>query len=160
MKGTIVPALLIGLISASAFGQDQLGIGLIGGEPTGLSVKYWLDEEHAVDAAAAWSFWDGDGFQLHADYLWHNFDLLGSVAACDMLPVYCGVGARLKFWDDNGKRDDDRHTAFGIRVPVGISYLFDGAPFDIFAEIVPILDVAPDIELNLNIAVGLRFYVK
>ena len=160
MRCKIVLTVLIGLISTSAFAQDRLGIGLIVGEPTGLSVKYWLDEEHAIDGAAAWSFWDEDGFQLHADYLWHNFDLLGSAAACDTLPVYYGVGARLKFWDDNGKHDDDGHTAFGIRVPVGISYLFDNAPFDVFAEIVPILDFAPDIDLDLNIAVGLRFYVK
>jgi hypothetical protein len=160
MKCKVVLAVLIGLIPASAFAQDQLGIGLIVGEPTGLSAKYWLDEEHAIDAAAAWSFWDGDGLQLHADYLWHNFDLLGSIAACDMLPVYYGVGARLKFRDNDCRHNNDGDTVFGIRVPVGISYLFDGAPFDVFAEIVPILDFAPDVDLHLNIAVGLRFYVK
>jgi hypothetical protein len=160
MKCKIILAVLTGLISASGFAQDQLGIGLIVGEPTGLSVKYWLDEEHAVDAAAGWSFWGGDGFQLHADYLWHNFDLLGSAAGCDMLPVYYGVGARLKLRDNDCRHDDNGDTAFGIRVPVGISYLFDGAPFDVFAEIVPILDFTPDVDLHLNIAVGLRFYVK
>jgi hypothetical protein len=157
----MIIAVLIGLISASTLAQDKLGIGLIVGEPTGLSVKYWLDEEHAIDGAAAWSFWDGDGFQLHADYLWHNCDLLDEPGGLDgKLPVYFGVGARLKFRDDNGRRDDDGDTTFGIRVPVGISYLFDGKPFDLFAEIAPILDLTPDVELNFSIAVGMRFYVK
>ena len=161
MKCKMIIAVLIGLISTSALAQDKLGIGLIVGEPTGLSVKYWLDEEHAIDGAAAWSFWDGDGFQLHADYLWHNFDLLDEPSGLEgKLPVYFGVGARLKFRDDNGRRGDDDDAVFGIRVPVGISYLFDGKPFDLFAEIAPVLDLVPDFDLNFSLAVGMRFYVK
>ena len=161
MKCKMIIAVLIGLISASTLAQDKLGIGLIVGEPTGLSVKYWLDEEHAIDGAAAWSFWDGDGFQLHADYLWHNFDLLDEPSGLEgKLPVYFGVGARLKFRDDNGRRGDDDDAVFGIRVPVGISYLFDGKPFDLFAEIAPVLDLVPDFDLNFSLAVGMRFYVK
>jgi hypothetical protein len=164
MKGKIAVTLLLGLMSTCAFAQNeekQLGIGLILGEPTGLSVKYWLDEEHAVDGGVAWSFWDGDGFQLHSDFLWHNFDLLDDPGGVDgKLPVYLGVGARLKFRDDEGRHHDDNDTVFGIRVPLGVSYLFDGKPIDLFAEIAPILDLTPDIELNFSLALGVRFYVK
>jgi hypothetical protein len=160
MKSKIAVAILAGLISTCAFAQDKLGIGLIVGEPTGLSVKYWLDDEHAVDGGAAWSFWDGDGFELHSDFLWHNFDLLDEAGGMEgKLPVYYGVGARLKFRDDDGRHDDDE-TVFGIRAPLGISYIFDGKPFDLFAEIAPILDLAPDVELNVSLAVGLRFYIQ
>ncbi len=161
MKRMTMLVALIGMISTCAFAQDQLGLGLIVGEPTGLAVKYWLDEEHAIDGGVAWSFWDEDGFQLHADYLWHFFELLQPEEASGKLPVYFGVGARLKFQEDNGRHDDDDgNTVFGIRVPVGISYLFDGKPFDVFAEIAPILDLSPDVELNFSLAVGMRFYVK
>jgi hypothetical protein len=160
MKWKIAVAILTGLISTCAFAQDKLGLGVILGEPTGFSVKYWLDEEHAIDGAAAWSFWDGDGFQLQGDYLWHNFDLLENPGGVNgKLPVYFGVGARLKFRDGEGRHDDD-DTVFGIRAPFGISYLFDGEPFDLFAEVAPILDLAPDVELNVSLAVGMRFYVK
>jgi hypothetical protein len=160
MKWKIAAAILMGLISTCAFAQDKLGLGLIVGEPTGFSVKYWLDEEHAIDGAAAWSFWDGDGFQLQGDYLWHNFDLLDAPGgAAGKLPVYYGVGARLKFRDDEGRHDDD-DAIFGIRAPLGISYLFDGEPFDLFAEVAPILDLSPDVELNVSLAVGMRVYVK
>ena len=155
-----VIAIVVATVSATACAVDGLGVGVIAGEPTGLSLKYWLDDEHAIDGAAAWSFWDHDGFQLHADYLWHNFELLDSVEASGKLPVYYGVGARLKFTEDEGRHDDDDHTAFGIRVPVGVSYLFDGKPFDVFAELAPIVDLVPDFELNFSIAVGMRFYVK
>lgn len=161
MKHKIAVVILVGLISTCAFAQDKLGLGFILGEPTGFTVKYWLNEEHAIDGAAAWSFWDGDGFQLHSDFLWHNFDLLADAAGEDgKLPVYFGAGARLKFREDEGRRGDDDHTVFGIRAPVGISYLFDGKPFDLFAEVAPILDLAPDVELNVSLAVGMHFYVK
>jgi hypothetical protein len=160
MKCKIAVMVLAGLMAASALAQDRLGLGVIAGEPTGLSAKYWLDEEHAIDAAAAWSFWDGCGFELHSDFLWHDFDLLGSSAASDCLPLYCGVGARLKFRDDECDHHDNHDTVFGLRVPVGISYLFDGAPIDVFAEIAPIVDLTPHLELNFSVAVGVRFYLK
>ncbi|MBP2681688.1 MAG: hypothetical protein H6Q78_1551, partial [Candidatus Krumholzibacteriota bacterium] len=44
------------------------------------------------------------------------------------------------------------------RVPVGLTYIFDGAPLDIFFEIVPILDLIPDTEFDANAAIGIRFY--
>jgi hypothetical protein len=74
------------------------------------------------------------------------------------MPVYYGIGARLKFKDDEGRGRNEDDAIFGIRVPVGITYLFDDAPLDLFFEIVPVLDLAPDVELDINAAVGLRFY--
>lgn len=153
-----VMAVVLAMASGSLCATDGLGVGVIVGEPTGLSLKYWLDDTHAIDGAAAWSFWDNDGFQLHADYLWHNFDLIDSGSASGKLPVYCGVGARLKFEDNEGRHDGD--TVFGIRVPLGISYLFGDTPVDIFAEVVPVLDLSPDVDLDLNLAIGLRFYIE
>ncbi len=157
LKSILIPALLA-TVSANGFAEDRFGLGVIVGEPTGLSLKYWLDDDHAIDGAAAWSFSGNDSFQLHADYLWHNYDLIDSGTLSGKLPVYYGVGARLKFKDDDRHHDDD--AAFGIRVPLGISYLFADAPFDLFAEIVPILDLTPDTDLELNAAIGVRFYFK
>ena len=65
--------LLLSVASANACTQDDFGIGIILGEPTGLSLKYWLDEERAIDGAAAWSYSENDSFQLHGDYLIHNY---------------------------------------------------------------------------------------
>ncbi|MCU0915647.1 MAG: DUF3996 domain-containing protein [Planctomycetes bacterium] len=160
MKHQTTLTVVLVFMGTSAFAQDQLGLGLILGEPTGLSVKYWLDDEHAIDGAAGWSFWDDDGFQLHADYLWHNYELLDLGETEGRVPVYYGLGARLKFEnDDNRGRGDDDDTVFGIRAPLGITYRFANEPLDLFAEIVPVLDLTPDVELNLNLAVGIRIYV-
>jgi Protein of unknown function (DUF3996) len=146
--------LLLAVSSASARTQGNFGLGVIAGEPTGLSLKYWLDDERAIDGAVAWSFAENNSLQLHTDYLIHNYDLFN----LHELPVYYGLGARFKFKDSDGSGRNRDDAIFGIRIPLGITYLFDEAPLDLFFEIVPVLDLTPDSRLDLNAAVGLRFY--
>ena len=146
--------LLLAVTSANARTQDDFGIGAILGEPTGLSLKYWLDGERAVDGAAAWSYSENDSFQLHGDYLIHNYELFES----EKVPAYYGIGARLKLKDDDGNGRNEHHPMFGIRVPLGVTYLFEEAPFDMFFEVVPILDLSPEVELDINAAIGFRYY--
>ena len=50
--------------------------------------------------------------------------------------------------------DDD----IGIRIPIGLSYMFGDDPFDIFVEVVPILDLVPDTDFDLNAAIGFRWF--
>ena len=140
-----VAALMV--FAGSAAAQGNFGLGIILGEPTGVSGKLWLTDRTAVDMAAAWSFSDEEAFHLHADYLLHNFDLIS--VSQGRLPIHFGVGARVKFEDE---------SKLGVRVPVGLTYIFDGAPLDIFFEIVPILDLIPDTEFDANAAIGIRFY--
>ena len=139
------------LLATSAHGQG-FGVGIIAGNPTGLSVKKWLENGNAIDGAAAWSF-EGDGaVQLHADYLWHHH----LAALPERMPLYCGVGGRLAIEDDGRRHNGD--TRAGVRIPLGVTYLFEAAPLDIFVEVVPTLDVAPRTDLELDAAIGLRFY--
>ncbi|HER43429.1 MAG TPA: hypothetical protein ENO08_03110 [Candidatus Eisenbacteria bacterium] len=122
---------------------------MIVGEPTGLSAKMWTTESTGFDLGLAWS-WSGDGhFHIHADYLFHNFGLFD--VSKGMLPFYVGIGGRMLFRDD----DDDN---IGVRIPVGIEYYFEGAPVAVFGEVVPILDLAPSTDFELNGGLGVRFY--
>lgn len=151
-------ALCLLLAAGAARAQDDFGIGVILAEPTGLSAKLWLNENEAIDAAAAWSFSDYSSFQFHADYLMHRFDLFRNVDTTVGRPaLYFGAGGRLKLGEDNG-RGNDADDRLGVRVPVGMTYLFAQAPFDVFGEVVPVLDIAPDTELDFNAAIGGRFY--
>lgn len=148
---------------SGASAEDGFGIGIIVGEPTGISVKKWISQDRAIDAAAAWSFSDDESFQLHADYLIHKFGILKTNASTGRLPVYFGVGARVKFEDEDDHwrgHDDDDDVVVGVRIPFGISYILAKEPVDFFAEIVPILDVAPDTDFDLNAAIGARFYFR
>jgi len=153
------------LAPSGANAEDGFGIGVILGEPTGISVKKWISGDRAIDAAAAWSFSDNESFQFHADYLIHKFGILKTNAAMGRLPIYFGVGARVKMEEDDddhwkGHDNNDEDLLIGVRIPFGISYILLKEPVDFFAEIVPILDVAPDTDFDLNAAIGARFYFR
>ena len=141
--------ILFSLIFISSINAQSngIGVGLIVGEPTGISGKYWTGSTTAFDAALAWSFVDENAFQIHADYLFHNIRLI-SVSE-GKLPFYYGIGARLKTAND---------IKLGVRVPLGLAYLFQNVPIDIFIEVVPILDVIPKTDFQINAALGARYF--
>lgn len=127
----------------------RLGVGVLLGEPTGVSVKYFLNEAIAVDGGFGWSFHNETDPHLHADLLWHKFDLISVPEG--QLPVYVGIGGRVKFRDN----DDDR---VGFRLPIGVSYIFEDLPMDVFAEVAPIIDFTPSTRGGFNIGVGVRWW--
>jgi hypothetical protein len=128
--------------------QDRkLGLGFILGEPTGLSLKKWIGDTVAIDGSASWSFGRKSALQLHADYLLHIFNLIK--VGKGKLPLYYGLGVRVKFEDD---------SKAGIRFPLGINYIFENEPLDIFFEVAPIINLAPSTEFDLNGAIGIRYF--
>ena len=136
------------MLSFSLKGQDTgLGIGIILGEPTGLSAKLWTSQEMALDAGMAWSF-SGIGYlRVHADLLWHRevFEV-----GRGRLPIYYGVGAKLLLASDLG---------MGIRIPFGIAYYLEKAPIDLFIELVPGLDLLPGTAFDIDLAIGARYFL-
>jgi hypothetical protein len=150
MRKLLLVAFLLVLPVSRASAQGGLGLGIILGEPTGISAKAWLTRTTAVDFATAWSFVDEPAFHVHGDYLWHDYDLFPVERG--QLPLYYGVGARLKFLDNDSE--------FGVRVPVGLEYLFDTTPVGLFVELVPLLDLAPDTDFTINSSIGARYYFE
>lgn len=144
----IIILFLAAVICDANFAQNKhVGVGIIVGEPTGLSFKYWTSSTTAFDAALAWSFIDGGAFHIHADYIFHNFNLIRISEG--KLPFYYGIGGRIKTADK---------FRFGVRVPLGLAYMFNTAPVDIFLEVVPILDLAPKTDFKINAAIGARYF--
>jgi hypothetical protein len=149
----VVILLLAGTTATAAGGN--FGLGVIVGEPTGVSLKIWTAENRAFDGGLAWSLGHDYTFHFHADYLFHEFSLI--TVEKGRLPLYYGIGGRIKILDDD-IRNNDNDDRIGIRFPVGLEYLFDNAPFDIFLEVVPILDLTPETEVDLNAAIGFRYF--
>lgn len=145
------------MITYAQNGDKDIGIGVIVGEPTGLSLKSWLNERNAFDAGLAWSLGRYDAVNLHADYLWHNYDVFDDVEE-GALPLYYGVGGRIVFTDDYPDPGDN-NVVIGVRGPVGINYLFEESPLGLFLEIAPILNLTPETDLDLDGALGIRIYL-
>lgn len=128
--------------------QDSgIGLGIILGEPTGISLKSWVGRREAFDIAVAWSF-EGEGaIHIHADYLLHNFSLF-RMQKGDLV-FYYGIGARVKTVDK---------TQFGVRFPFGLSYFFEGDPLEIFFELGPIMNLSPKTRFRMTTCVGIRYF--
>jgi hypothetical protein len=138
----------IALFSAGVFAQDSgLGLGIVFGEPTGLSAKLWTSERTALDAAVAWSFAGLGWLHIHADFLIHNYDLIS--VSKGKLPVYFGLGAFVGFSSD---------LSLGARIPVGLAYQFEDAPLDVFVELVPGLALLPGIDFYIGGGLGVRYF--
>ncbi|MCK4815689.1 hypothetical protein KA005_07965 [bacterium] len=133
-----------------AVGQESgFGLGVIVGEPTGLSWKFWTGSVTAVDGAAAWSFADKSALHLHADLIFHDFTRI--YVEKGKFPLYFGFGGRIKL---------EKKSRIGIRIPLGITYIPERLPLDMFLEIVPILDLVPGTEFDFNAAIGIRYFFK
>lgn len=129
------------------------GLGVIVGEPTGVTFKGWLDSKSAIDGAAAWSFVNNGSFHVHVDYLRHvNIESTTS----GEFNFHYGIGGRLKAKTNGNNNSDD--ARFGARIPLGLDYNFSSEPIELFVEVAPILDFTPKTDASFNGALGVRFY--
>jgi len=136
------------LLQINSYAQDRgFGLGIILGEPTGVSGKLWTSGENAFDFAAAWSFQGNGNLLLQADYVWHIFRLIP--VPDGKLPFYVGIGGEIILAND---------PVIGVRVPLGLDYMFSNAPVDIFVELVPILRLAPSTDFDFAGGIGARYW--
>ena len=139
-------------------GRDKgtFGLGLILGEPTGLSAKLYLKDDQAIQGAVGFAF-VGGGLHVHADYVWHPYILQDRELF--VLPVYIGPGVRVIDYRDG--RDGDS-LAIGARVVGGILFDFKQIPLDAFVEVAGVLEYefadGEGLGLALNAGAGARFY--
>jgi hypothetical protein len=153
-KHAIVLGLILAVCSVSAAPASAIEpaggvweLGVILGEPTGLSAKYWTSRVNALDFGAAWSFQRNGQFHFHCDYLFHNYEFFQVDPG--KLPIYFGIGGRVRFDDDDSR--------IGLRLVLGAEYLTDAYPMSVFFEIAPIVDFAPETEADLNGGIGMRY---
>lgn len=147
--GIVMFMCLVGAQSAIATDGKHTGLGIIVGEPTGISFKHWLGGSSAIDAATAWSSEGNDGFHLHMDFVRHT-SITGSSNGF-RIPVYYGIGGRILF-------EEERDDRLGLRVPLGVHLYYSNVPMDFFFEIVPLMDITPDTDFGIDLALGARFY--
>ncbi len=170
MKGRamsrLIPLALIALLSFPILahaGEKGLGVGLIVGEPTGVTAKKWLTRSSAIVVSGAYSFGGSDELRIQADYLVHNYKLLRELvprSARSRFSAYYGIGARMRIDDITEGKVFDDDVDLGIRFPLGLGYRFREAPLGVFVEFVPVLDVSPDSQWLWRSSFGVRYYFK
>src|SRR5690349_9004520 len=105
MKILLLTAALA-LISVNAYAQaGKFGAGVVVGDPTGVTVKYWIDNAFAFDAGVGFS---GDA-TFYGDLLWHSWNIIPQPERGRM-GAYVGVGPRV---------ETDRDSTVGLRTLAG-----------------------------------------
>ena len=129
-----------------AAGNKSSGIGIILGNPTGLSFKFLDTRSTHFNAALSWSFKNKTNLYLHTDFIFKRFDPVRFSTNFSMVPTM-GIGGRLK----------TKAGRLGLRVPFGLSYNFKENPFDLFIEITPTLDLVPATDFEIGAALAVRY---
>ncbi len=160
---SLLAASVLGTVSEASAQRSEkgvLGLGLIIGEPTGVSAKLYLRDDTALDAAFGSAF-IGGGWQIHIDYLYHPWVI--EDRKMFVMPAYLGGGVRALRHNQGG--DDDFHT--GLRVLGGLLFDFKEIPLDVFVELALVVDYVLGTEegnahagfgLDVNAGVGVRYY--
>ena len=150
MRRIVLTLVVAVALPISTWSQDRgFGVGLMLGEPIGLSGKTWLSQQNAVDFGLAYSFRSKGYFHIHADYLWQFPHVIQSE---ERFSAYVGIGGRFALGKGSG--------IVGVRIPIGAAFWLGSAPIEFFIEGAPILDLAPATGLSGNGGIGARFYFR
>lgn len=163
------------LSSLSGFAQERvedviprggnIGLGIVLGDPTGLTAKFWMDNKHAIDGGVAYSF--GDYILVYSDYLWHfpkAFAGKESSSFVQQLTPYVGPGGEVFFSTGTpslSRRFFEGHTTYfglGFRIVGGIEWTPADPPLGVFIEIAPGIGIIPRTFAFLQAGIGCRWY--
>lgn len=141
---SLISLLVVIQISGQDLPDPVLELGLVIGEPTGLSAKYWLTSHSAVDASAGWSSKRKlldlcMDYQYH--YIWSDFE-------GGELPLFIGGGIMARLRKD---------FLFGVRLPLGSEFLFEGPRLVFFAQVAPVIRMLPKAGFFVAGGFGIRY---
>ncbi len=148
------------MIQGSMAQERGFGLGVIIGEPTGISAKLWTSSVNAFDFGLGWSFggdrigkyngyYDGGRrVDFHLDYLWHSFSAIHS---SERFPLYYGFGGRM----NSGAGYEGSVAVRGV---FGIAWLPQNTPIDVFLEVVPSLQLTSSTGFGFDAGIGARYF--
>jgi hypothetical protein len=148
MKTLLILAYLLATSVTPLRAQEagDIGAGVIIGNVTGGTAKFWINNNWALDAGVGLS----RDLILYGDYLWHSWAARPQPTA-GKLPLYLGLGGQLRASSPN---------EFGLRTVAGIGYWLPRNPIEFFLEIVPVFSLHHRGGIDVNAGVGLRYYFR
>ena len=160
----IIYSLIIILCSSymgNSFAQSpegkNFGFGIVLGDPTGGTAKFWTSRQNAFVLSLGKSYFGSP--RVGVDYLWH-FNPFNTNTA----NLYAGVGGAIGFGEGNGfwyknkffrTRDE---AGFGARGLFGVNFIPQDTPLEIFFELGVLMSFVPDFDTGVDAGLGIRFY--
>jgi hypothetical protein len=178
MSGILRPLVLAALLAtsagttlapSSATAKEGFSLGMILGDPSGLTLRGGVGGPHAIQAHFGFGFFPGDAVTTVVDWTYDAWDFLRGNSTASLV-FYFGLGGKLMWftgrhftYERNKKTyfDDYSHFGFGFQGLVGLRAVFRRAPFDVFFELAPmgLTVVVPDpgAYYDLDCAIGFRY---
>lgn len=156
--GKILLIILIISISGVEAQNGKFGLGVIIGDPTGISAKLWTSPKNASILGVGWSideyrfrgrdYGNSSRLHIHLDYLWHSFNAINTNG---QFPLFYGIGGRIN-------TGPQYSGTLGVRGVVGIKWFPKETPLDIFLEIAPTLYLISSTGIGIDAGIGARYY--
>ena len=138
----------------------SFGLGIMLGEPTGLTAKLWTSNTTAFAFSLGNSYFGNIRFGV--DYLWHlnafNSNIVDLYAG---LGAAVGIGPNGGWWYSNKGRvwyRSDDEIGIGVRGLLGLNVIPRNTPLEFFGELGLMLGFLPGTFTNFEGAIGLRYY--
>mgnify|MGYP001826559058 CR=1 FL=1 len=147
-KGLLWIIILMAWVSSASGQIGTVGLGVVLGNPTGISAVYWTGDHSAIQLNMGYLMAREEHLLLSADFLVHPWIFYEED---DLIRPYVGLGGGLGFISD---------ISISLRLPLGTSYFFSAFPIEAFAELVPSLQLMGpgDIRFYLGGYLGARWY--
>ena len=161
IKYLLIPFIILLATNSFAIERKKFGLGVISGDPVGITGKYMMKNSRAIAAGLAWKSDGNKENKIYGDYLFYEYDFIKVKRG--KLPLYYGGGVRYITYpeaeDEKKKKGDKKNLdELGIRFPVGIEYFLQSPSLGVFLEVVPVLNLTPSTELEWGTAIGIRFF--
>jgi hypothetical protein len=155
MNRRVIAALTLAFIGMGTTNAMHFGVGPMIGTPIGLSAKLWTRPSFALDAGVGYAWWNDSSYQVHGDLLFHSHHLTSHPSEDGALGLYMGLGAQMRLAGEV----NSPNVQAGLRMPLGLEYIFPSVRFGIYAEAVPIFNLGTtDQYFSGEGAFGFRFY--
>jgi hypothetical protein len=164
-KFILIVTLLLVIGSSELFSQrigggDNFGFGIVLGEPTGLTLKWYVERDKALVFDLGASYFGSP--RISADYIWHFDAFRSDVAKLYAGPgLVLGIGESRGFWykeKGNVFVRGDNEIGIGARGIFGVNFIPRETPLEFFLELGVLLALAPDFGSGVDAAIGMRFY--
>lgn len=131
--------------------KAEFSLGVVLGEPTGLSIKISQTKTLAHDIAL--NFNTADNYlYLSWDVLKYDYTKITSKELSGSFPIFYGLGLRAI------NTNEELHLA--IRFVLGLEYIFSDIPFNIFVKLAPTINLVPHTRVGIAPAIGIRYIFK
>jgi hypothetical protein len=156
--------ILIGTISNYSFAQSSesknFGFGLVLGDPTGITFKYWTQRNNALVIDVGASYFGSP--RIGVDYLWH-FDAFQS----NIAKLYAGFGGVIGIGQGKGFYYTEHHGFYyrtdnglglGARGVFGVNVIPRNSPIELFLEVGLLVGLSPSFGSAGDVGLGIRYY--